>query len=193
MADQPRRTPGPEDDGPERIEPADRSEARDPRTGRAAARNRIQQQATWVDLQIRQAMERGEFDDLPGAGKPIEGREAEHDPDWWVKKLVERERIAVLPPALALRKEDAELDDRLDRLNTPDEVRREVRDFNERVRHTLYTTHAGPPVVTQQRDSEEEVAAWRQRRTARLAAQRRALAAERGVEVQRRRRWFRRR
>ena len=32
-------------------------------------------------------------------------------PDWWLKKLVEREQIAVLPPSLALRKEDAELDD----------------------------------------------------------------------------------
>ena len=60
-------------------------------------------------------MERGEFDNLPGAGKPIEGLGAEHDPDWWLKKLVERERIAVLPPSIALRKEDAELDDRLDR------------------------------------------------------------------------------
>ena len=47
-------------------------------------------------------MERGEFDDLPGAGKPIQDLGAEHDPDWWVKKLVERERITgVLPAALA--------------------------------------------------------------------------------------------
>ena len=83
-----------------------------------------------MDLQIRQAMERGEFDDLPGAGKPIEGLGAEHDPDWWLKKLVERERIAVLPPSLALRKEDAELDDRLDRLNVEADVRREVEEFN---------------------------------------------------------------
>ena len=55
-------------------------------------------------------MERGEFDNLPGAGKPIEGLGAQHDPEWWLKQLIERERIAVLPPALQLRKDDAELD-----------------------------------------------------------------------------------
>ena len=38
---------------------------------KAAARNRIQNQAKWVDLQIQQAMARGDFDDLPGKGKPI--------------------------------------------------------------------------------------------------------------------------
>ena len=77
---------------------------------RAAARARMDQQQTWVDIQVRRAMERGDFDDLPGAGKPIEGLGAEHDPEWWLKQLIERERIAVLPPALQLRKDDAELD-----------------------------------------------------------------------------------
>jgi hypothetical protein len=67
------------------------------------------QQHTWVDLQVQRAMERGDFDDLPGAGKPLALGET-HDPDWWLKKLVERENVAVLPPSLALRKEDAELD-----------------------------------------------------------------------------------
>src|SRR5690606_5557337 len=93
----------------------DRSPERDSRTGRSAAAARIAQQHTWVDLQVRQAMERGEFDDLPGAGKPIEDLGTEHDPDWWLKRLVEREKISVLPPALAIRKDDAELDARLDK------------------------------------------------------------------------------
>jgi hypothetical protein len=177
MADQPRATAGADDQDPDRIEPADRSGARDPRTGRAAARNRIQQQATWVDLQIRQAMERGEFDDLPGAGKPIEGLDAEHDPDWWVKKLVERENIALLPPALALRKEDAELEARLDAITVEREVRRELEDFNKRVVETRRQLQGGPPVITQTRDVDAEVAAWRERRTARIEAQRAAARA----------------
>src|SRR5687767_2872407 len=99
-----------------RVEPVRREAARDDRTGRSAAAARIAQQSTWVDLQVRRAMERGEFDDLPGQGKPIEDLGVEHDPDWWVKKLVEREKIALLPPAIALRKEDAALDERLDHL-----------------------------------------------------------------------------
>ena len=75
-----------------------------------------------------------EFDDLPGAGKPIRGLDGNHDPNWWVKSLIEREQITgVLPPALALRKEDAELDGALDREASEDEVRRAVEDFNRRV------------------------------------------------------------
>ena len=34
-----------------------------------------------VEKQIREAMERGEFDDLPGAGKPLEGLETVTAPD----------------------------------------------------------------------------------------------------------------
>ena len=183
---------------PHRDEPGDeaarRMPARDERTGRSAAAARIAQQSTWVDLQVRQAMERGEFDDLPGQGKPIADLGAEHDPDWWVKKLVERERIAILPPALALRKEDAELDDRLDRINVEAEVRREVEDFNARIRTAIYTPPtgpSGPPVITRQRDVDAAVEAWRERRTARIEAQRAARAAAEPAPTKRR--WWRRR
>ncbi len=171
------------------------------RRGRSAAAARVAQQSTWVDLQVRQAMERGDFDNLPGQGRPIEGLGNQHDPDWWVKKLIERENIALLPPALALRKEDAELDDRLDRINVEAEVRREVEDFNARVRTAIYTPPtgpSGPPVITRQRDADAEVTAWRERRTVRIEAQRSARAARDAEEAARvgpgwRTRLFRRR
>lgn len=134
---------------------------------RAAARARIEQQQTWVDLQVRQAMERGDFDNLPGAGKPIEGLGEHHDPDWWLKKLVERERITVLPPSIALRKEDADLDAALDRLFTESEVRAHVEDFNARVVRARYSLSPGPPLITMPRDVDATVTAWRERRDAR--------------------------
>jgi hypothetical protein len=177
---------------PERRPPRRGEEERDSRTGRSAAAARIQQQQTWVDLQIRQAMERGEFENLPGAGKPIEGLGAEHDPDWWLKKLVERERIAVLPPSLALRKEDAELDAELDRHNVESEVRRHLEDFNERVIRARYSAPQGPPLITMPRDVDAEVAAWRERLEARRAAAREA-ARRHPAETPRRRRWWNRR
>jgi hypothetical protein len=124
---------------------------------RAAARARMQQQQTWVDLQVRRAMERGDFDDLPGAGKPIADLGEHHDPDWWLKKMVQRENIAVLPPSLQLRKEDAELDQRLDGIHREDEVREVVEDFNTRVVAARYGSPAGPPLVTLPRDVEETV------------------------------------
>lgn len=180
--------PSPEESG---VEPVRNERARDDRTGRSAAAARIAQQASWVDLQVRRAMERGEFDDLPGQGKPIEDLGVEHDPDWWLKKLVERENIALLPPALALRKEDAELEDRLDAITAESEVRRELEDFNKRVVETRRQLQGGPPVITALRDVDAEVAAWRERRTTRVEAQRAAVAASR-PEPRKRTWWWRR-
>ncbi len=159
---------------------------------RAAVRARIEQQQTWVDVQIRQAMERGDFDDLPGAGKPIENLGTEHDPEWWVKQLIEREKITVLPPALQLRKDDAELDGVLDTLASEDEVRRRVEDFNARVIRARYTPVDGPPLITMPRDMEETVKAWRERRAARRASIA-ASAAAAPKPTGSRRGWLRRR
>lgn len=142
---------------------------------KAAAQERIRQQATWVDLQVRQAIERGEFDDLPGKGKPLDLGE-EHDPDWWIKRLVERERIVVLPPSVQLRKEDAELDALLDQQPSELAARAVVEDFNKRVIAARYRLPEGPPLVTMPRDVEATIEAWRERREARRAEQRRMLA-----------------
>lgn len=178
--------PTPEDRG---VDPVRRGAERDVRTGRSAAAARIAHQASWVDQQVRLAMERGEFDDLPGQGKPIEDLGVEHDPDWWLKKLVERENIALLPPALALRKEDAELEQRLDAITVEREVRRELDDFNRRVVETRRQLQGGPPVITPTRDVDAEVAAWDERRAARIEAQRAARAAT-GPDPDARRSWW---
>src|SRR5689334_3470894 len=142
--------------------------AEDPRdraASKKAAAARIAQQETWVDLQVRRAMERGDFDNLPVAGKPIADLGTEHDPDWWVTRPTEREQISgVLPPALQLRKEDAELDERLDALRAEADVRREVEEFNARVMKARYSPQDGPPLITQPRVVEAAVAAWRERR-----------------------------
>lgn len=178
-------------------ESARRRPATDRRTGRSAAAARMQQQTKWVDLQVRQAIERGDFDDLPGAGKPIEDLDREYDPDWWLKKLIEREQITgVLPPSLQLRKDDAALDDLLDRQTTEQAARKLVEEFNERVIAARYSLPQGPPLITMPRDVEETIAAWRQRRAERAAARARAGSDEAaGGERGRRRRprWWRRR
>ena len=176
-------------------ESPDRTPERDERTGRAAAAQRMQRKDQWVDLQIQEAMKRGDFDNLPGAGKPIEGLGAQHDPDWWLKKLVEREKISVLPPALQLRKDDAELDAKLDRHTAESEVRRELEDFNARVIRARYTPVDGPPLITMPREVEAAVDAWRERRLARrrvAAEARRTTAPEPAREERPKRRWFRR-
>jgi hypothetical protein len=145
------------------VEGPDRSEKRDPRTGERAAQARMREQARWVDLQVQKAIERGDFDDLPGTGKPLPP--LDDDPNWWLKKLVERERITgVLPEALQLRKDDAELDALLDRQGSEAVVRELLETFNTRVVNARRQLQGGPPVITPTRDVEAEVAAWRERR-----------------------------
>ena len=149
----------------------------------------------WIDLQLREAEKNGEFDNLSGAGKPLKLAD-QHDPDWWVKQLIERENITgVLPPALQLRKDDAELDAKLDRHTAESEVRRELEEFNARVMKARYTPVDGPPLVTMPRDVEGEVEAWRARRRERRrqAEAHKPVATTPVREPEQKRRWFRRR
>jgi hypothetical protein len=174
-------------------EPADTDEADD---DDSAAAQRLEHQSRWVDMQVRRAIERGDFDNLPGAGKPIRGLGATHDPDWWVKSLIEREQITgVLPPALALRKEDADFHSIVDAEATEAAVREHVEDFNRRVVAARRQLLGGPPVVTRTRDADDEVAAWRARRTERHERLRRQRAQSAGLasRSRSRRAWFSRR
>jgi hypothetical protein len=153
---------------------------------------RLEQQSLWVELQLRQAMDRGDFDNLPGAGKPLRLPDR-HDPDWWVKQLIERENIHVAPPAIALRREDAELEETIDREAREEGVRRVVDDFNHRVVEARRQLTGGPPVITKTRDPEAEVVAWRARRRDRIDLARRRAEAERRStsKPSRRRPWWR--
>ncbi|MFD5214384.1 DUF1992 domain-containing protein [Microbacterium sp. NPDC058345] len=155
-------------------------------------------QAQFVETAIQIAIRRGDFDDLPGAGKPIEGLGSRHDPDWWIRRKIENENLSGLgPPALLLRVEDRELDGQLDALRREDDVRAVLEDFNRRVIDARRQLHGGPPVVTRTRDVEAEIIAWRERRDAARAAAEAKAAADAEAETdaasrRRLRRWRRR-
>ena len=92
-----------------------------------------------VERAIREAQERGEFDNLPGTGKPLRslGDPERDDPDWWVKQLAEREHLdlsGALSPPLALRKEAATFPGSLLDLRTEASVRAVLEDYNHRVK-----------------------------------------------------------
>jgi len=173
---------------PEPAEPADGTDSKGGDGGDGsdqddnAASKRMEQKALWADLQVRRAIERGDFANLPGAGKPLH-LPPQHDPDWWVKRLIEREKLTgVAPPAIALRHEDAELDDLLDKEWAPEGVRRVVEDFNRRVVEVRRQLTGGPPVITRTRDPETEVERWHERRAAAKEAAR--LRAAEAAEAQ---------
>jgi hypothetical protein len=120
---------------------------------RAAAAARIQDRSMLADLQTARAVRRGESGNLPGPPKPGEGDADVHGV----------ERVSTFPASLALRKEDAELDDVLDRYSVEAEVRRHVEDFNERVIKARDAIPGGPPLSTMPRDVDATVDAWRER------------------------------
>jgi hypothetical protein len=139
---------------------------------------------TWVDRQIREATERGEFSDLPGAGKPLRSLDGPYDENWWLKGLIERERIdtsALLPPQLAMRKEAEALPAAILAERSEGAVRALLEDFNDRVRELWRRPVQGPPVVVRTVDVEALVERWRSHREAEAA---RAAAAASAVEPQ---------
>lgn len=163
------------------IEP-ESTEATAPERGSTAA-----ERSAYVETLIQQAIRRGEFDDLPGAGKPLAGLGDSHDPDWWIRRKIETEKLSGLgPPALTLRVEHAELAERMDAFSREDDVREALEDFNRRVIDARRQLLGGPPVVTPTVDVEAELTAWAERR-------RRRLAATPAAPSHPRRRWFRRR
>ena len=120
-----------------------------------------------VDAQIRAATERGAFDNLPGAGKPIPGLMEPDDHMWWLKGFLQREELpteALLPPGLALRKEIETLPAAVARLRSEQAVRDHVDDLNVRIRRWIQIP-VGPQVPVREVDAEEVVAGWRAART----------------------------
>ncbi|MQM23973.1 DnaJ family domain-containing protein [Glycomyces albidus] len=123
-------------------------------------------QARGVDRAIQEAEARGEFANLPGAGKPLPGIGQPLREDWWLHQQATRENIGLdaLPPALRLGKEREALPDRLDALDDEAAVRAVIEELNARIRKALIGPVEGPPLRFGLIDADEAVAAWRERR-----------------------------
>ena len=117
---------------------------------------------SWVERQVREARERGAFDDLPGAGKPLP--RTSDDALAWVREKARREDLpvaAMLPPSLAVAREVEDLPGRLARERSEARVRAIVADLDARIDAARRGPQVGPPVRTARLDVEAEVAAWR--------------------------------
>jgi hypothetical protein len=136
-----------------------------------------------VDRAIREAQERGDFDNLPGAGKPLDLGDV-NDPDWWVKRLAARENLdlsGALPGALGLRKEAAGFPESLIDVASEKNVRDILQDYNRRVLADRLRPAVGnlPPLIAKTVDVEDTVEQWRELRAqvAERAARERAHRA----------------
>lgn len=122
---------------------------------------------TWIERQIRTAQERGEFDDLPGMGKPLPGLNQPHDELWWIKQKALSEgwsTEAMLPTPLQLRKEVERLPETVGDLRSEQAVRDLVSDLNLRIAHWMREP-SGPQVPIGPVNTENLVAQWRAQRS----------------------------
>ena len=120
---------------------------------------------SWIDRQIQEATDRGEFTDLPGTGKPIPDLDEPYDDAWWIKKKLRRENLSVLPPAAALRKKAEDALERATHAKSEHEVREIVTAINEVILDAIRKPPSGPPVDIVPFDVERIVREWRERRT----------------------------
>ncbi|MDQ1631523.1 MAG: hypothetical protein QOC80_1495 [Frankiaceae bacterium] len=155
-----------------------------------------------VEQKIRAAQQAGLFDNLPGAGKPLDHVDL-NDPDWFVKRLVKREKIdpgTMLHPTIALRREAESFPESLAGLRTEAQVRAFLEDFNERVKAEWRRPQVGPSlaVIARPVDVDKVVGRWavlREQAAAQARALEEAVAADAAAaaSVASRRRWWRRR
>ncbi|MCQ4118124.1 DnaJ family domain-containing protein [Rhodococcus tibetensis] len=123
---------------------------------------------TWIDKQIRLAQERGDFDNLPGAGKPIPRSGDVDDELWWVKGNLRRENVpldALLPTPLQLRKQIERLPETVRGIPSEDAVREIVHQLNLEIVAWLRAP-SGPQVPVGPVDADEVVSQWRAKRRA---------------------------
>ncbi|MFI5776441.1 DUF1992 domain-containing protein [Nocardia sp. NPDC051570] len=126
----------------------------------------------WLDKQIREATERGDFDDLPGKGKPLPDAGKPYDENWWLTNYLRRENVGgdgILPPALILARDLERLPETVARMNAEARVREYAGELNDRITNWLRLPH-GPYVHLAPVDIDELVAEWRTRRQRRASA-----------------------
>jgi hypothetical protein len=119
---------------------------------------------SWVDKRIREATERGEFENLPGTGKPLRGLGRPYDEMWWVKQKLRDEKLSYLPPSLALRKEVHDTLNQAMEAGTEREVRELVTRLNEAIVDAHRNGLRGPPVTVAPLRVDRVVEDWRRRR-----------------------------
>ena len=143
-----------------------------------------------VESAIEAAARRGDFDDLPGAGKPLDLPDT-HDPDWWVNQRIASGDIdseALLPVVVLLRKEFERRDETLAALPDEKAVREYAADFTERV-HEDRRAHPFQRMLAPAWDGDDAVARWRRVRSRRAPEP--PEAARPVPEPAPRRRWWR--
>ncbi len=131
---------------------------------------RQQSFTSWIDQQIADAENRGVFENLPGAGKPLNIKPT-GDGDFgqaWIRDSARREGVTpeeFLPTPLKLRREIEQLTETVGEMRSEAEVREIFGDLNRRIIEWRRIP-VGPPIHVRLVNTDEMVARWRAARAA---------------------------
>lgn len=114
-----------------------------------------------VDRMVREAIERGDFDHNPLAGKPLRlGRPGAQKP--WIVSRLEREDLSgVLPAPLQVRRAKQDILRTLAGVRTEREACEIIEALNERIRESNLDSAARPRVITSMLDVGATLVSWR--------------------------------
>lgn len=118
----------------------------------------------FAEQQLKAAFEAGEFQRLPGHGRPIPGIDEPLDENWWIKKKLRDEQVSLLPPLLEAKRDIQQTRERIRTIRSETRVRVELEKLRDRVRKALDSPAPSPPVYVMPVDLESELAAWRRER-----------------------------
>lgn len=140
-----------------------------------------------VEGAIERGIRQGDFDKLPGAGKPLDLGDP-RDPDWWIKDYATREKLDLaeaMPGVAALRKESLEFTDNLERFESEDEVRSAAEDLNHRIledRKDLRNLQNTFPLAAPELDVDSVVKQWKTTQVAKVVAKPAAADSDQPVD-----------
>ena len=97
-----------------------------------------------VEKRIKEAQERGDFDDLPGRGEPIHVEDDRHIPEdlRLVYKILKN--ADCIPPELQLRKEIRQMEDMLESIPDEKEKYRQIKKINYKIMQLNVTGNRSP-------------------------------------------------
>jgi hypothetical protein len=120
---------------------------------------------SWIEAQILKAQQEGQFDGIASAPDPLADIDEPYDPDWWVKKLIRREGLTVMPERLALKREISEFIATLARRTREADVLADLERLNARIAEANLIDDSPVSCDLSRLDPVRIVAMWRRARS----------------------------
>ena len=102
-----------------------------------------------IEKKIKQAVEKGEFDNLPGKGQPLKLEDDSHVPEELRLAYKILKNADFVPPEVQLRKEIRQMEDLLDDISDEREKIRQIKRINYKIMK-LNAMGRGSPILEEQ-------------------------------------------